>query len=227
MWCRKDRLAALVAVAGACGVPAVRAQEPEPFTLRVCLRPGQVIPARVDIGGVKDETEQLWRPYGVHIEWADTCGGDPAGRGLSIDAALAQRIEEPDRPDGTTVLGVAFTTPVRPGTRSIQVSVDATTRVLARRWTSSSSIAPMVPGRELTRALGRVLAHEIGHVLLDMWFHDETGLMRAAYHPHELADRNRDPFRLAARAVTRLRTRTCALLESSPHRFAPGTCEGR
>jgi hypothetical protein len=74
-------------------------------------------------------------------------------------------------------------------------------------------MSSLVPARELTRALGRVLAHEIGHVFLDMWTHDETGLMRAIYDPRELADRNRAPFRLATRALDRLKSRACAPME--------------
>ena len=211
----------------ACGVAGLRAQEPAPFELRVHLRTGQVSPSRVNIADIRTETEELWRPYGVHVEWADACGGDPPVLELCLDAALVQRIDEPDRKDGATVLGVAFTGPVRPGVRSILVSVDATTGVLARRRTPSSSIVPFMTRRELTRALGRVLAHEIGHVLLDMWFHDDKGLMRAIYHPHELADRNRAPFRLAPPAMARLKSRICVLTASSPHRFASEACEGR
>ena len=201
-----------MAAACACAVPGVRAQEPEPFALRVHLRIDRVIPFRANAADLRDETEQLWRPYGVHIEWADACDGDPGVRGLCVEAALAQRIHEPDRPNGAIVLGLASAEPAGPaGARSILVSVDATIRVLALRRTSLSSVAAMVPGRELTRALGRVLAHEIGHVLLDMWFHDETGLMRATYDPHELANRNRVPFRLTEGARARLRSRLCGL----------------
>lgn len=205
MWCRKKWVAAVLGTC-ACGIAGIRAQQPELFELRVHLRTDQVIPSRGSFGDLKDETARLWRPYGVHIEWVDSCGGDPAARVLCVDVALTQGLDEPDRPDGATILGVAFSAPVGSCARSILVSVDATTRVLARRRTSSSSLPQIVPGRELTRALGRVVAHEIGHILLDMWFHDETGLMRATYRPHELADLNPEPFRLAARAKTRLRT---------------------
>jgi hypothetical protein len=216
VWCRNKRLAAVVAAVCACAVPGIRAQEPELFELRVHLRIDPVIPSRVNTAGLKDETEQLWRPYGVQIAWTDTCAGDPAVRGLCVKATLAQRIEEPDRPHGATVLGLAFAGSGGPGPRLVLVSVDATASALARRRASWSSIAPIVPERELTRALGRVLAHEIGHVFLDMWSHDERGLMRATYDPRELADRNRVPFRLTAGALARLRSRLCVPGNSRP-----------
>ena len=200
-----------MAAACAWAVPGIRAQEPEPFELRVHLRIDRAIPSRFNTAGLQDETEQLWRPYGVQIEWTDTC--DPAALELCVEAALAQHIEEPDRPNGATVLGLAFAGSRGPGAGSVLVSVDATARALARRRASWSSIVPIVPERELTRALGRVLAHEIGHVFLDMWSHDKRGLMRATYDPHELADRNRVPFRLTASALARLRSRLCGLPE--------------
>ena len=204
-----------MAAACACAVPGIRAQEAELLELRVHLRIDRAIPSRFDTAGLQDETEQLWRPYGVQIEWTDTCAGDPAAGGLCVEAALTQRIEEPDRPNGASVLGLAYAGSGGPGPRLVLVSVDATARALARRRASWPSIAPIVPERELTRALGRVLAHEIGHVFLDMWSHDERGLMRATYDPRELADRNRVPFRLTSGALARLRSRLCVPLGNS------------
>ena len=44
------------------------------------------------------------------------------------------------------------------------------------------------------RALGRVLAHEVGHYLLASRSHARQGLMRPSYRRHELAGWNRDGF---------------------------------
>jgi hypothetical protein len=65
----------------------------------------------------------------------------------------------------------------------------------------------VVTDRELARALGRVLAHEIGHVLLGARNHDQTGLMRVSFLPDELAAADRAPFRLTCLDVGRLRSR--------------------
>jgi hypothetical protein len=194
-------------LAAACACAGILAHEPEPFELRVHLRVDRSVTSRVVTADLKDETETLWRPYGVHIEWTDAGAADAAPHGFSLQAVLARRVEEPDAPNRTTVLGSAFVGPDGPGTRSIRVSVDAIEKVLALRPTARTSMGRIVHDRELARALGRVLAHEIGHVLLAIPLHDKTGLMRAVYRPDELAESNRAPFRLTCNDIGRLRSR--------------------
>jgi hypothetical protein len=65
--------------------------------------------------------------------------------------------------------------------------------------------------RELATALGRVLAHEIGHVILDVSDHEREGLMRAAFPPTELAEPDRTPYRLTCSGASRLAARLRAL----------------
>ena len=174
--------------------------------MRLHLRVDHSITSRVITADLKDETEQLWRPYGVHIEWTETNAADAAAQGFSLEAVLARRIEAAEPPNGATVLGSASVGLGRPDTRSIRVSFEATEKVLALR-TARGSMGLILHGRELSRALGRVLAHEIGHVLLATPIHDKTGLMRAVYHPDDLAESNRAPFRLTCNDVGRLRSR--------------------
>jgi hypothetical protein len=64
----------------------------------------------------------------------------------------------------------------------------------------------VLPEQALGRALGRVLAHEIGHVLLGT-SHDADGLMRRSFLPEDLTRRDRSRFQLAAPALVRLRAR--------------------
>ena len=87
------------------------------------------------------------------------------------------------------------------------MSFDATERVLALRTTSQASLVRIGHDHELARALGRVLAHEIAHVLLGAPNHDEAGLMRVSFRPDELAAPDRAPFRLTCLGVGRLRSR--------------------
>jgi hypothetical protein len=174
----------------------------EPFDLRIQLRVDPSITSRVVLAELKDETENLWRPYGVQIEWTDAGAADAAAHGFSLEAILARRIERPDLPNGAAVLGRAVVGLAEPSTGPIRVSFEATETLLARRTTVG-----MVQDHELARALGRVLAHEIGHLLLRVPYHDETGLMRAVYRADELAAPNRAPFRLTCKGVDRLRSR--------------------
>ena len=60
---------------------------------------------------------------------------------------------------------------------------------------------------DVGRALGRVLAHEIGHVLLDGSGHRRSGLMRASFVPSELVDYRRRAYRLSSAEVARLAER--------------------
>ena len=48
------------------------------------------------------------------------------------------------------------------------------------------------------RALGRVLAHELGHLLLRLNGHRDRGLMRSTFSHRSLIASGRDAFRFAA-----------------------------
>jgi hypothetical protein len=174
----------------------------EPFELRIQLRVDPSITSRVVLADLKDETENLWRPYGVQIEWTDAGAPDAAAHGLSLGAILARRVEKTELPNGATVLGRAVVGLDGPSRRPIRVSFEATETLLALRTN-----VQIVHDHELARALGRVLAHEIGHLLLSVPYHDETGLMRAVFRADELASPNRAPFRLTSKGVGRLRSR--------------------
>jgi hypothetical protein len=88
--------------------------------------------------------------------------------------------------------------------------------VLALRKISRTSAGWIVPDHDLGRGLGRVLAHEIGHVLLGAPYHDEVGLMRAVFRPDELGELDRAPFRLTCSGVARLRGRIGLLTGTEP-----------
>jgi hypothetical protein len=73
-------------------------------------------------------------------------------------------------------------------------------------------LAPMDVGR----ALGRVLAHEVGHVLLGAFRHGRTGLMRASFIPSELVDYRRRSYTLSSAEVARLTQRTALHAVQAP-----------
>jgi hypothetical protein len=63
----------------------------------------------------------------------------------------------------------------------------------------------------MARALGRVLAHEIGHFVLALPSHAPSGLMRPAFTGRELAGLDRQAFALSAELRPRLRERLLRL----------------
>jgi hypothetical protein len=174
--------------------------------VNVHLRVDRSITSRVIPADLKNETEALWMPYGVHLEWTDSPAAGAAPSGLSLEVILERRIiDEPGLPKWATVLGLASLKRNAPSARPIRVSLDATESVLALRTISRTSTGRIVFDHDLGRALGRVLAHEIGHLLLGAPYHDDVGLMRAVFRPNELAEPDRAPFRLTT--VARLRGR--------------------
>ena len=162
---------------------------------------------------LENETEGIWRPYGVQLEWTDAGGSESVANGMSLEAIVEHQIEEPELKNRRSVLGRAFVRLDAPAPQPILVSFDATENVLARRTNDRGSFGLVDHDRELARALGRVLAHEIGHVLLGAPYHDRDGLMRAAFRPNELAALEDAPFRLTCDGVGRLKSRVGMLTE--------------
>ena len=209
----------------ALAVGAIHANECEPFVVNVHLQVDRSIRSRVIPADLKDETEALWRPYGVHLEWTDSPVPGAAPSGLSLEVILERRIiDEPGLPKWAPVLGLASVKRNGPSARPIRVSLDATESVLSLRKFSRTSAGWIVDDHDLGRALGRVLAHEIGHLLLVAPYHDDVGLMRAVFRPDELADPDRTPFRLTCIGVARLNGRVGLLTGTEHEPVDPETC---
>lgn len=206
-------IAPFVAAFFAC-VTGIRADVNQRFEvdIRLYIDPS-IAPKRIT-EGLKSETESIWRPYGLELHWTEASASAP--NGVSLDAIVERRFEGTQQMKRPTVLGRAFVSPDAANLRPVRVSFDATASVLARRTiTAGASVIGVVRDRELARALGRVLAHEIGHVLIGAPYHDRQGLMRANFSPEELAESDRRPFRLASGSAGRLERRLRALTGSA------------
>jgi len=185
-----------------CACTRVRADQSGFFPVQIRLQADHTVSSTPILPILKDETESIWRPYGVQVEWVDAQLGEVAAEGFSVDVVIDRRSEGPADTD-RAVLGRAFVPKDAVGAGPIRVSIDATERMLLRRHSSG----PFVADREMGRALGRVLAHEIGHVLLAVRNHDQVGLMRAVFSPVELGAPDRQSFRLSRDGLGRLRSR--------------------
>jgi hypothetical protein len=147
---------------------------------------------------IMNEAAAIWREYGVSLEWVEMdCGVAP-----SIEVLIERSI----RDGGTrevlgraTILDSIATGPVRISYEAVEALLD-----------HHAMVTSVTVDRVLGTAIGRVLAHELGHVLLGSpGYHDAEGLMRAKFQPDDLARPERSRFRLAPFSVERLRTRFC------------------
>ena len=80
-------------------------------------------------------------------------------------------------------------------------------RMVMEARISGWSVALLPPSRReafLGRALGRVFAHELGHVLLGTRAHAAAGLMRATFSPADLVAIDRMHMRLNRELSQRL-----------------------
>lgn len=183
------------------------------FPLGVHLRVDPSITSTYVVDGLKAEAAALWAPYGVRLEWVDVGGHEPPLDGITLDASLER---ESPRAELPAVLGNVTVTSDAREAQPIRLSFDATEAALARRsQQSGGNMHGVVSYRDLARALGRVLAHEIGHVLLSAPFHATAGLMRASFSVDQLARVDRTAFRLTCGNVDRLRARLSALAGDS------------
>jgi hypothetical protein len=199
--------ASILAALLACVVADAHADESRVFPVRVHLHVDRSITTRLLTDVFEDETSAIWQPLGVRLDWthADESAFDSSV--FTLEVFIERGIEHPGSEESSTVLGRAFVELDTPTRKPIRVSLDATASVLATRS------VPRVSDRDLARALSRVLAHEIGHVLLGAPYHDQAGLMRAVFLPEELADPDRRPFRLTCNGIARLESRLRALTE--------------
>lgn len=158
--------------------------------------------------GTSDEAAALWRAYGVDLVFADR----RADAGLTLDVIVERSDRRPAPRQLTPVLGRTTIAPGAPMQAPIRISFDAIDSLLER----SHGVNPMLHVYAIAAALGRVLAHEIGHVLLGApSYHDADGLMRTTFVSDDLARPDRSRFFLAIRSAARLRTRIASLNDAA------------
>lgn len=151
-----------------------------------CCLPVRVVMAsphpRSFVDRVLDVVDRIWEPYGVAFAWSveQFRRGQPAQLRVILDDTSSQ----PNAPAGRRVLAwIPFLAPEQPHT-AIRVSVPEAERFLDE----SFHVLRWHPGRAiqqrrtlLVRAVGRGVAHEIGHYLMASPGHARQGLMIATF----------------------------------------------
>src|SRR5581483_4855060 len=173
--------------------------------------PGVRPPSPVVVQTLTQETASIWMAYGVRVDFE-------SGRGCAeldgtFDAVFERRMRSETAPSGEVVLGNTYLR-LRIDHAPIRVDYDATERIV-RSLPDERLLAVAghhgIGSVEIGRALGRVLAHEMGHVLLAMSAHQPRGLMRASFRPADLAAMDRSTFTLSPNELSRLNSRLRAL----------------
>jgi hypothetical protein len=196
-------VAALVGASRAC-LLAAEGDPSRPLGVCIRLRIDRSIPPRDIARQLMAEAEAIWRPYGIQLEWVGANTVEPRESGVSLD--VERRLRDVSRFEWARVLGRTALVADTDGWRPIRVSFEAVANMLAGETRRRGSTLGVVPDLSLGRALGRVLAHEIGHVLISA-DHDRRGLMRAMLPDDQLGRPDRLPFRLTCETADQLRGR--------------------
>jgi hypothetical protein len=187
------------------GIPAA--------TLTVSI---EVIQRSPDVTGsvarMREQAERIWESYGVQLAWraegARALASDPRRVRLVIldDAPARLPLREP----GVADLGwIDFLAPNRPR-NVLYLSRRSCLDLLARSALGRRVLNEMpsaLRDEYIGRALGRALAHELGHYLLASTGHTPHGLMRERYSIAQLFDIGLHGFDLGIDEVARLRQR--------------------
>jgi hypothetical protein len=150
-----------------------------------------------------NEAAAIWRRQGMAIDWKAPTSAETITRNrlraLVVQKGLVQKSSHP----------IAVGELVRPpnGGAVAFVSIDSARQLLASVRGRAGYELIAVDQRRLGVVLGRALAHEIGHYVLDTHTHARSGLMRPHFDALEFTDHRDGAFALDHAAGAWLRTR--------------------
>ena len=177
-----------------------RCRETGPLTLDVPIYLGAELREEV-LSSALRETARIFEPGGIELRF-DVSPDDSASR------PLVTVMVQP-RPARFKVHGCSRDrhdhrlghTQLR--SRRITLWSEQVARAVDGNWDRKE--LPNVDDRVYAQALGRVLAHELGHLLLRLNGHRDRGLMRSAFSHRSLTARGRRAFRLAEEDLQAIR----------------------
>ena len=173
---------------------------PAPLTLDVPIYLGAELSEEIIVSALR-ETERIFEPGGIELRFDLSPENDSSRPFLTV---LVQ-----PRPARFKVHGCSRDrhdhrlgrTQLR--SRRITLWSEQVARAVDGNW-DRKELADVDDGI-YARALGRVLAHELGHLLLRLNGHRVRGLMRSAFSHQSLTGRGRRAFRLAEEDLQAIR----------------------
>ncbi len=173
---------------------------PAPLTLDVPIYLGAELSEEIVVSALR-ETERIFEPGGIELRF-DLSPENHSSRPLVT--VLVQ-----PRPARFKVYGCSRDRHdhrlglTQLGSRRITLWSEQVARAVDGNW-DRKELADVDDG-VYARALGRVLAHELGHLLLRLNGHRDRGLMRSAFSHRSLTARGRGAFRLAEEDLQAIR----------------------
>ena len=212
-------ITSLLTLAAAASVLLIAAPAARP-SLRVGVRftvaEGAALANRsVGFTAMAEEADAIWRPHGVAVRAVSLLSpAPPEHEDLRINVHLVARLDH-DAGSATSLGAIVFhgEDGFEPTLRIAVSSVRALLkdyRFLGRpiaQWPEGAA------GAIQWRALGRVLAHELGHYLVGLPAHRSGGLMRTGFDGHTLAAADRTALELDPIDLPRLRARIMQLVQ--------------
>jgi len=162
--CGRRHPIVLGTVVASLGVLVPAAEADDHPSVRVRIENHADLPTGV-LAGAKSDAARIYRAAGIEVVWLNR--DEPAG-----DTGVI-RVVIPSLEHADEYLRLEHVDP------QALASANAATRLVHIFWERLRTSASQV-GRDEAGALGQVLAHEIGHVLLPGAGHSPTGIMQAS-----------------------------------------------
>ena len=174
----RRRAAIAACVCGVLGTTAVAGQQRYRNTASVCIR----LTTADHVSGLamktlQDEASRIWRRHGVVLTWSQ-----PVPQTCTTIVPMVFDEDEFVKQGGRTRDDALALTVFLGRAQTIYISVPRAFQMLSKLNQTALNLETS-GGRDLRGGtlLGRIAAHELGHVLLTTLAHSETGLMRPVF----------------------------------------------
>jgi hypothetical protein len=167
------------------------------------------------------EIATIWSPHGIVVAAAS---GQPSSDTVVVRVAVERRPASLGTPWGGPLASVTFDRagmPVPVITLYLATLVEMIARAGVPGGGGGVAWPALLRDLALGRAVGRVLAHELGHFLLRSRWHAQSGLMRPTQSAADLAGPERALFELTAPDRARLAA-VAAISGDPPTTECPG-----
>jgi hypothetical protein len=188
------------------GVSPAAAEEGRPestLSLEILLTIAPSLPAAARTP-LLDEASRIWRSQGVTIDWLSATA-TPLPTNRSLRVLVIPRGATAARQSDSLAVGELLG-PGKGHAVAI-ISIEAAKRLVEEARPPGFPLLGTPDCRRLGLVLGRAVAHEIGHYLLDTHTHARQGLMRPRFDAREFSDPRPGIFTLDSDAAQWLRDR--------------------